>query len=76
MSNTSELDQLSTDAAHCWMLPTLVSAAIRASAARSQPQPEPLSAEIAQLVSKDTAVPAKVYNRGIYYHMFSTMFCR
>ena len=60
MSTTAELDQLSAEPVD-WVLPTLVSAAITASHTRMQPQLTPLSAEISQLVAKDTTVPTKVY---------------
>ena len=60
MSTTTDLDQLSAEPVD-WVLPTLVSAAITASHARMQPPPTPLSAEVSQLVAKDTAVPKEVY---------------
>ena len=65
MSTSSELSQLSVHPAH-WMLPTLVSAAITASYARAQLQPESISTETTQLLAKETAVPAKVIYACLY----------
>lgn len=65
MSTTRELDQLSGGTPH-WMLPTLVSAAIISAHTRVQPETEPLGDGVTQLVSKETAIPAKVFNFCIH----------
>lgn len=59
MATSIELSQLNPDKAQ-WILPTLVSADILASDARMEPRSEPLCAEIAQSVAKETAKPKKV----------------
>ena len=79
MSTTTELDQLSAEPVD-WVLPTLVCAAIKASNAQVQPQPESLSAEISHLVAKDTALPTKVYFWHIvfaftYIHTYMCTIC-
>lgn len=68
MATSTELSQLNPDKGQ-WILPTLVSAAILASDARMESQSEPLCAETAQLLAKETAKPKKVISTAFlrYY---------
>lgn len=66
IANSAELDELSADPVQ-WTLPILVSAAITASLSRMQEQSEPMSVATADLVAKETTVPAKVTDNSYYY---------